>query len=531
MLNEHSLLMERLKAAETTFRAAQYDDALDMIEGCEDWDAPINEEAVCLKAEILSRRNPLESLHHLANCQDIFVTERGKFNYFVANGREYANTRSFATAQTMFREARKLLKSDDADLLPRVALQESRLRWMQGEFDPECIELTQALGDPTPSGKIAALLVRGWMHAGLEHYDLQVNDFLSALQIASQHPDKFDVATIGRVLHSMLRVSMETGDAQGMAAGQEALEQLKWTPDVQVDHFQATRVLGWHSFLQGEGMRAQRYFKTCHSLAPSTAWQIMAHLDRASVASISQNDLWAMEELYEADRLSDEVTWEATSGEERFALVTLAVLFAKSDMARALHYVALYNQIGTDSIQPTLAIVHDRRATAIERYASGRVQQVLGEIQLAEQLLTEAYEIFTHVGYHYRAAITGLALHEVSGDPVWQERSLEHASRYPNSRVPEQIEQTKTQPEDAIFVTLTPSQKQVFLAICEGLSVAEIAARFRRSVFAINKHLQTVYDAFSVNTHKDLRAEAKRRNLFGRVFISSFDTHLKLEKA
>lgn len=533
MLIEHRRSESLVQEAEAKFRAGFYDDALDLLDGCEDWVAPVNEEAVCLKAQILGRRNPLVSLQELANSQDIFVTPQGMFNYYLAIGRGYAATRNFEAAESMYRKARKLLTSLDQsqNLLSQVALQEARLRWMKGEFDPESVELIHALQDTAPQGKMNALLVRAWMHAGLERYDLQLADFAAALHIAGEYEGQCDAYTIGVILYGILRIAMETGNEAAMSAGKAAFDRMTWTPDLQTEHFQSVRALGFHAFLSGEAIRAQRYFKESQALATSQPWEVTAHLDRAHVASINKNDLWAMEETLEAERLARDVAWVTTQGEERMALVTLGVLFAKIDMAKAQHYIALFNQMGTSNVAPSLALARDRRALALERFASGRVQQVLGNEELATTLLQEAYAIFDQVGYRYRAALTALALHELTGDAAWQRRSQENAAIYPRSPVNETIENAPDEPADEIFMSLTPSQKQVFAAICEGLSVAEMAERFNRSIFTINKHIQAVYNSYDVHSRNELRAEAKQRKLFGQVWASSLDTYLKVVKS
>ena len=531
MLIEHRRSQSLVQEADAKFRSAYYDDALDLLEGCEDWDAPVNEDAVLLKAEILTRRNPLASLQELANSQDVFQTPRGMFRYFLGLGAGYALTRNFEAAEAMFRKARKMLKGGEADLLPQVALQEARLRWMMGDSDPESVDVIHALQDKTAMGKMAALLNRGWRHADSNHYDRQIVDCIAALKIAQEQPDECDAFVVGRVVHALLRVAMETGDEAAVGVGQRAFEGLAWTPDIQVEQFQAVRVLGWFAFLSGEAIRAQRYFKVAQALAPSKAWEVTAHLDRAHVASINNNELWAMEETFEADRIAKDVAWATTRGEERISLATLAVMMAKIDMAKAQTYIGLYNQLGSSSIDPNLVVSRDRRAVAAERYAAGCVQRTLGNTELATTLLEEAYTVFNGAGHHHRAALAAVVLFEITGASQWQERGQVHGSHFARSPVSAAVERAASEPDDEIFKTLTPSQKQVLAAICEGLSVAEMAERFSRSVFTINKHIQAVYGAFDVHSRNELRAEAKKRRLFGQVWASSLDSYIRLVKS
>ena len=520
-----------LCSAEEHLRAARYDEALDLLDDCEQWGAAA-EEATCLKAEIMSRRDSLAALTELVNSQDTFVTARGRCRYDLLLGRVYANVRDFEAAESALAKAGILAVDDNADLAPRVAVQKARLRWMRGEYDPACPQLAAAFQDETVAGRIYALTIRGWMHAGLEDYPAQIEDFIEALRLAASNPDRYDAYTMGTIVHALLRVAFETGHQAGFEAAKTFFEMMTWTDDIAVDRFQSLRVLGWQGFMTGQSVRAQRYFRQAQAIAPTPAWQVMAFLDRAYVARINKNDLWSMDELFEADDIAKNLEWSATQGEERFALVMLALLFARIDMAHAQHYASILSLIGMAYVSPTLAITRDRRAIALKNYSFGRVQQIFGDKDLAVQLFTEAYAFFDKVGYHFRAAEVAVALFEVTGDGEWQKRSEAHAHAVARSdQARESVVTNRFEPENETFKTLTPSQRQVFSAVCEGLSVDEIAKRFCRSAFTINKHLQAIYTAFAVGSQGELRVKAKQLGIFGHLVTTALDTHLSVVRA
>ena len=178
--------------------------------------------------------------------------------------------------------------------------------------------------------------------------------------------------------------------------------------------------------MHGQAAEAQWFFRDASGIAPSSAWQSMAHLDRSFVAQISRNEAWALDELAEAVRLAKTVAWGQTHGEERLALVSLAVLLAPVDAAQALQYAATCSLLGTDNVNPSLAIAGDRRGIGFEKFAFGRIEQMLGNRDSAQASFEEAYEIFAPVNYHYQAILAASALAEVTGDPVWLTRTHEH---------------------------------------------------------------------------------------------------------
>jgi DNA-binding CsgD family transcriptional regulator len=237
----------------------------------------------------------------------------------------------------------------------------------------------------------------------------------------------------------------------------------------------------------------------------------MAHLDRAYVARMNGNEHWATEELAAAHAMARTVEWGATHGEERQALVMLAVLFSPTDMALAQHYVSLYTQLGRANLDPTLAT--DRRTVGFEKYALGRVHQVLGNDALAMRSFEAAYEIFNAAGYHFRSSLAAMGLFETSRDAVWLERARAHAEFFPRSALRATLSHESMASDNSKLLELTPMQRQIAFALCEGLDLAELSRRFSRSAFTLGKHVDTVYQRLGVNNRKSLRAAVQAWNV------------------
>jgi DNA-binding CsgD family transcriptional regulator len=237
----------------------------------------------------------------------------------------------------------------------------------------------------------------------------------------------------------------------------------------------------------------------------------MSHVDRAYVARMNRNEPWARDEILQAQVYARGVVWAATTGEERQALVTLAVLFAPLDMGQAQRYVSTYMRLGTENMDPQNAVRNDRRTAGFTAYATGRVQQVLGNTQSATAAFENAYRIFDEAEHHFRAALAAQGLAEITDAAVWIERARQHAGFFPKSAFYRFLTDRVTREAAPWIEGLTPMQRQLALSLCEGLEYKELSRRFSRSEFTIKREVQALYDMFNVRTRSALRELLEER--------------------
>jgi hypothetical protein len=281
---------------------------------------------------------------------------------------------------------------------------------------------------------------------------------------------------------------------------------------VQVERFQAVRILGMDAFVRGDMVRAQWLLRDATQYAVSPAWEALARLDRAFVAQVAGNDPWALDEIEAASRLVQGVAWGETFGEERFALASLAVMLAPIDVARAQRFAATFSRIGLQNINPTHGVTNDVRAAGYEKYAVGKIEQTLGNRDMATSALTEAYNVFAVINYHFQAMLCAKALAEVTGDPTWTERARGHVAHYPGSKLL-RTDRPAAHLRDAVVEGLTPFQLRLARAHWTGLGAAELSRQFSRSVYTIEQNLHVIYDAFNVRSAAGLREVAQARGL------------------
>jgi DNA-binding CsgD family transcriptional regulator len=502
-----------LARAQDVHRRARRSEALELLSQCGDWPAPYNEEGLLLRADVLTARDPISGLEELAAHSAEFTSRNGRIGYLIASARAYARARNFDIADEMLHAADTELAGETGVYRDQIAYLRAWQRWNNQEYDPQDADIAVAITSEDPSIAIAALNLRGWMHAGLEEFPAQIQDLLECVRLYRQHGYRCDLATVALILQNLLVLGWELHDADAVTQGEAALNTVVWTPDIEVRRFLCLRALAWHAFMQGESARAQWLFKDSKDHAPTSAWKVMAHVDRAFVARMASNEAWATEELYQAHAIARTLEWQTTRDEERMALITLAVMFAPLDLGQAQRYVSTYIQLAPESLDPTLGSAHEsRRSAAYRKYAAGRVQAMLGNMGPAIRALEGAYEIFSQLEQHFRAALTAQALHDLTHDEAWLVVARGHATKFPNSAFAERLsaaQDRKTRDDDG----LTMAQRPIAIAHCQGADTEELSERFSRSTFTIEKQLQAIYETFGVRSRSALRDELHRRGL------------------
>jgi hypothetical protein len=505
-------LQESLRDARVAQRSAHYDASLELLDGCEDWPDALLEQALLLKAGTIGRRDPSDALAYLASVDDLFTSAEGRFGRDIEAGKLYASVRDFGSARSRYADARQLQHAVP-DGPHTMAYHDLRMRWLLRDCDPAAPEAALAVAHPDPSIACAAYAYRAWLHAGNQNYDAHVADLVRAVSYATKPTaEPVDVATLATSTHALAQVAFETANGDAMAAARAAAEAIPWTADVRVAHYQTARAFGWDAFMRGNPGQAQWAFKEARTLAPSATYRIMGHLDRAYVARIARNEFWALEELAQADALAFDVAWESNYGEERQVLVILAVLHAPTDAARAQRYATMYARIGTENMNPALAVHGDPRALAHAKYAQGRIDQTLGRRAAAVAALEDAYAIFDKASFHYRATLAASALAELTGEERWCVAAVAHARRYPDCPLTSLAGHSMAR-EQAMPAQLSAFQRQIARALWGGADVLELSRRFSRSIYRIERQIETVYAAFGVSSRNALLDEARARGL------------------
>jgi hypothetical protein len=504
-------LRSRLEDARVALIEARWDAVIDGLHECEDWPVELAEHAVLVKADAIMRRDVTSALTWLIATDDIVATDAGRFDRELLTGRALGIVRNFDGANARFERARSLLDRVPGGA-PKLAFHTARLRWFRREAKPDDADVTLALTDPDPTVRASAYAVRSWTYAALGRYPQQLDDLVTAVEIVAAQGYRCDVGAMGIIVHTLARLAFEIADPRGIRVARAAFEGIRWTDDVRVDKFQTLRALGLDAFMHGDVARAQWLFRDATAVAPTPAFELLGHLDRAYVARIMRNEPWALDELHEAVRIARGVSWGESHGEERVALVVLAVLLAPTNAAEAQRFAAIYSMLGVESVSPLLALSQERRAVGAEKYALGRIEQTLGNTEAACAVLQEAYDVYAPIDHHYQAMLVASTLAELTGLALWSERARAHAEHYPGCPLLAGPLDDGARTDPALEA-LSPLQRQLARAHWSGADAHELSRRYSRSLFTIQRHLNDIYRIFGVESGESLRAEAMRRGL------------------
>ena len=210
--------------------------------------------------------------------------------------------------------------------------------------------------------------------------------------------------------------------------------------------------------------------------------------------------------------LARSVNWGETTDEERTGLVYAAELLAPLNSSEASTMLLKFNQV-RESLSSAVSLRGDRRFEAGTAYGTGVVQQALGDTSKARHFFESAYYVYEDIGYKWRAARTALRLYQVTHDRVWHEAAQRQIRDYPNSWIAADIREASTGIGDDGWNRLTPRQREVFNALCEGLTAKRIGERLKCSPNTVRNHIHWVYQAFRVQSQPELITEARKRRL------------------
>ncbi len=281
-------------------------------------------------------------------------------------------------------------------------------------------------------------------------------------------------------------------------------ESLPWTSGLKLERFQVTRFLATVDELDGNELAAFSGFKKASRLAPSDHWGVLCLLDRALLAKNTGELAFAAEQLSDAHEISQRLSWSDVTGEERSALLVLAELFAYEDSAIAEQYLARFRSLGTTVI-PLLSYGSDPRVRGFEAYTQGVAWLRLGDAEVGQAALKEAWSIFEDFNYEWRAALCALALHQATHDRRWIERGARKIASWPRSWIARRVNDASrvaTFPLERI----PPAKREVLELLRAGRRNSEIAKVLGRSPHTVRNQLAQLFQTFNVKSRAELVA-------------------------
>jgi tetratricopeptide (TPR) repeat protein len=190
--------------------------------------------------------------------------------------------------------------------------------------------------------------------------------------------------------------------------------------------------LGWCSALSGDNLGGLREFRQSAEIAPSVPLRILAILDRAFIASQLHERFFALEQLEHACHLAAGVDWDAVVNSDRKVLLDLAAALAPHDIGRARVTLDRYFSARTP-ISNLALFAKDARRRGDECMATAAVVRAEGQLDRAVMVYKEAFDIWTDVGYAWRAAAAALEIYTLTGDTGYLDVVAREAAERPLS--------------------------------------------------------------------------------------------------
>lgn len=399
---------------------------------------------------------------------------------------------------------------DDPQTTVEVQYNDAFVAWMVGDVD----RASRIVGpfvagvhrEIDPSLLARFFMLRGWLFAAKERYVDQAGALMDAVACLEAAPQS-DIGLLAWCafpLAALIRDIYVPGAADLVFRLQE---QLPWTEDLAMAHFQTLRAAAWALTLQGEYIRAFRKFGSATAMAPNAVAKMLVHLDHADCARFSGQHLVAAAQLAEADDLIRSHDWSTSAWEEARALIQAAELMARNDVQAAVGYLDLAR-----SLKPQMArnagYAHDRRLAAHADFAEAMIREQQSDRRMARHRAQRAYEVFSTIGYQWRAAQCALFLHRLDPTGEWIARAQTAVAPYPRSFVSQEILAAAkcNNPLDG----LTSRQRDVLAGLCAGKTIDNISHDLNISPNTVRVHITNIHRLFRVERRSELLREVAR---------------------
>ncbi|MDQ2664330.1 MAG: hypothetical protein M3Y18_09950 [Candidatus Eremiobacteraeota bacterium] len=121
-----------------------------------------------------------------------------------------------------------------------------------------------------------------------------------------------------------------------------------------------------------------------------------------------------------------------------------------------------------------------------------------------------AYDVFAQLRHACRAAFAARALYELTGDAQWLEKARKQSVQFPDSPIYRSLHESVQNREPQLPSGLTPMQRQIAIALTQGIDLNDLSRRFSRSTFTLQKQIEIIFTTLGVKS-RDGRPDYRRR--------------------
>ncbi len=272
------------------------------------------------------------------------------------------------------------------------------------------------------------MVLRGLLHAAREEYKQQAGAILEGIGLLRQS-DLPDMGMMSAALAMLSAMGREFHLPKVVEAVPQLEPILVWTEDLATERFQVFRLLAWAEAMNGRLISAIQHWNRARDFAKSSGSRLITHVDRAWIASLSNERISAKSELVIADYILRNEPLD-NSGDEPAALAYMAEVMAEYHPARAKSILKQAKEM-LPLVSADRLFKHDRILGALFSFSEAVVRAANGNRRLAIHRAEEALNIFDDVGYKPRAARAALLLHRLTGKNKWLDFAADVRTMYP----------------------------------------------------------------------------------------------------
>ena len=265
-----------------------------------------------------------------------------------------------------------------------------------------------------------------------ENYTTQIGLLQRGLAVLASAPQRH-VWAEASLLNNLASIIPEVRMPHVAKTVRGYASELRWNAEMPGWAYNVYRALGWSEALEGNEIAAFRDLREAETHAPSIARRIEVILDRSFLFASIGEKVSAQERFDEADQLCSRVDWNATEGEDRYALLWGAELAASFDPKRAAAMIRRYKSIRKPLNPLLVASSKLRRWQAYESDAFGVVSGANGDIEDGLYHLQNAMRVWDSLGFEWRAAKTARAIARLTNAETHKVDAVRRASSYAQS--------------------------------------------------------------------------------------------------
>ncbi len=356
-----------------------------------------------------------------------------------------------------------------------------------------------------------ALELFGWIEVRRERYPIAARHFLEALDALRAAPQS-DAAMHASLLHGMTSIAHETLDLKLFERVRREVDALAWSPAIQARWVALRQSRAFVELLEGNAGQAWRIAdETLVHSAPG-AQRVGALITLARVARAAGDAFTPERLVHKAAAIAADVDWGATAAGDRAALLAVAHDAAEIETAVAERLLELHGALPPPRA-PLDVLEIEPRLDALEDAARAALARARGETGEALARLRAALAVWHANGDRYDETVALLALIEIASDEESLARVDELTRIAPRSWLRRRYAALAERAKGV--AQLSPAEHRVMLAICEGRSTAEIAARFGRSKNTIRNQTRRVYEVMDVRTRSALVSKCAALGIVG----------------